>query len=1219
MSHKAMNQVHARGCWTATLFYLLLLAVIRIDPVQAGEFSVQLYDRSSPIPQSPDLAANDWQWLRDKGELVLAVAAPSNSPIEIICGEDCYEGITADVLGALGRQLHVPVRVVRYQDRAAALSALMDGRVDLVGGANAFEQQARGVRLSERYLDSAPVLYVRSADKRGMPSSLADMRIAMAQDYLPADMLRQQYPRARLVTFASAEKAMAELAFGEADIYLGDAVSSNYLVNLSYFSYVSLHDRLAVDEMGFSFALHPDATRLQGIIDVALKQVRERHEAELLKRWSGGGASVSLSKVRLSPAEQRWLKSHGTVRFVVSNDTAPLSYFDADGRFSGSTADLLKAVTARTGLVFDPVRVPRLEGQIRALQEHDADITMLVPTQTRERMLRFSAPLTQTAFGIVSRSDSAGLTDIGQLRGKRIALPVDHALRELMLPLGGYEFVDSETVAAAMEMVLAGKADATVALLPMAQYYVATLHDGKLKVSGTLENTPARLAFVTRREDAELAGIVEKALRDIPPDEVDVFQNRWRPRADVGSAIWTDYRGLIYRLAAAGMVILLLLAGWNLHVRSQNRRRRAAEEALGEQLNFMGSLINGTPHPIYVRDRAGRLLTCNANYLDAFGTTLEMVTGRTALEGVKIDRSEGAGFHDDYLWVMEHGKPLEVDRTLHVPGRTLSIYHWIHPYHDAQGQVRGVICGWIDVSDRQQLNEELRAARDAADQSSRAKTTFLATMSHEIRTPMSAVIGMLELALKNADQGRLDRAAIEVAYDSAQGMLELIGDILDVVRIESGHVSLSPRRANIRDLVESVARVFDGLARQKSLSLDLRIDSTVNRDVLVDPMRFKQVVSNLVGNAIKFTDSGSVRIDVDGDVADGVHLRVRMKVADTGIGIDCTEIERLFEPFMQVDHERSNRGGTGLGLPICKFLCELMGGEIAVSSVPGQGTVVCLELPFSMLPELPQSCAAAVPKVRQYPRLRILVVDDQSANRVLLEQQLRFFEQDVVCAGNGEEGLFEWRQGGVDVVITDCSMPMMNGYDMVRAIRREEERRGLSPCLIIGFTANAQPDERERCKAAGMDDCLFKPVSLANLSQLLLGVPVAHQKKDRGAPVHEIDVEGILLELTGGDADVRQALIAEARRSYHNDLRELGKLAAAGEPRGLGNLFHRIKGGARIFNAQSVVEACERAEALCRQRPFQCEAAIVAAERVADELGKLLEHLPDHGHPAEVG
>ncbi len=1195
-------------------FALLAWASTSIAAVRAGDIAtLRLIDRSSPIREAPALSNADWQWLRDKGELVLGVAMPSHSPMEIVCGEDCYEGITADVFGAVGRQLHVGLRVVRYEDRAAALDALLAGEVDMVGSANVFEQQARDVLLSQRYLESAPALYVRGSEARQIPPQLDGLRIAMAQDYLPIDLVRTRFPRAKLMTFSTGEQALSELAFGAADLYLGDEVSSNYLFNLSYFSYVRLESRLPDAGAGFAFALHPGGSRLRSILDVALAQIRERHEVELLKRWSGGGVSLSPAKLALTPSEQRWLNQHHSVRFVVSNDTAPMSYFDAEGRFSGITADLLKAVTARTGLDFELIRVPRVAAQMRALAEDEADITMLVPTEQRERDLRFSGALTQTAYGIVTRTTSPGLTSGDQLRGKRIALPVEHALRELLVPTADYEFIDAETIAEAMDMVAAGKADATVALLPLAQYYVTTLHDGRLKVSGMLENLPARLAFATRKQDIELASIIDKAMRSIPPDEVDMFQNRWRPRADVGAARWTDYRGLIYRISGGGLGILLLLAGWNLHVRSQNRRRRAVETALGDQLTFMESLINGTPHPIYVRDRAARLLTCNANYLDAFGTTLETVVGKTALEGVKIDRGEGAGFHDDYLWVMEHGKPLEVDRTLHVPGRTLSIYHWIHPYRDAQGIVRGVICGWIDVSDRRQLNEELRAALEAADQSSRAKTTFLATMSHEIRTPMSAVIGMLELALKNADQGRLDRAAIAVAYDSAQGLLELIGDILDVVRIESGHVSLSPRRANIRELVESVARVFDGLARQKSLTLDLRLDATVNRDVLVDPMRFKQILSNLVGNAIKFTDSGSIRIDVEGDISDGIHLQLRMKVADTGIGIQSQEVERLFEPFMQVDHERSARGGTGLGLPICKFLCELMGGEIAVSSVPGQGTVACLDIPFSMLPELPQTQDVVVQKAREYPRLRILVVDDQPANRALLEQQLRFFDQDVVCAGNGEEGLFAWRQGGVNVVITDCSMPMMNGYDMARAIRHEEQRYGLPRSVIVGFTANAQPEERERCRLAGMDDCLFKPVSLSTLSQLLLGLPVVQQREELFASAYQSDVEAILAELTGGDREVRMALLAEARRSYQVDLRELAALAESMDVEALSNVFHRIKGGARIFNAQPVVEACELAEALCKQQPVHTDAVRAGARQVAEELERLLAHLPDHG------
>ncbi|WP_029573935.1 sensor histidine kinase, partial [Pseudomonas syringae] len=190
--------------------------------------------------------------------------------------------------------------------------------------------------------------------------------------------------------------------------------------------------------------------------------------------------------------------------------------------------------------------------------------------------------------------------------------------------------------------------------------------------------------------------------------------------------------------------------------------------------------------------------------------------------------------------------------------RQLTIYHWILPFRDSLGEVQGIIGGWIDISERRQLIEDLQAAKEQADAASRAKSTFLATMSHEIRTPMNAVIGMLELALKRADHGELDRSAIEVAYSSANDLLDLIGDILDIARIESGRLSLNPERANLRRLVESVLRVFDGLAQQKDLELVLELDSRINADVLIDPLRFKQILSNLVSNAIKFTPMGRI-------------------------------------------------------------------------------------------------------------------------------------------------------------------------------------------------------------------------------------------------------------------------------------------------------------------------------------------------------------------------
>lgn len=238
-----------------------------------------------------------------------------------------------------------------------------------------------------------------------------------------------------------------------------------------------------------------------------------------------------------------------------------------------------------------------------------------------------------------------------------------------------------------------------------------------------------------------------------------------------------------------------------------------------------------------------------------------------------------------------------------------------------------MVAGWIDVSGRQQLLHELSEAKNAADAANRAKTTFLATMSHEIRTPLNAVIGMLELALKKAEQGVTDRFAIEVASGTAKDLLGLIGDILDISRIESGKLSLAPERANLLNIVESVTRVFEGVAKQKHLYLVVELDTYSDRDVWIDPLRFKQILSNLLSNAVKFTEEGSVWVKMRAEAAsDGKSIQITLRVEDSGIGISRQDQQILFNPFAQASNNpQSSYSGSGLGLMISRSLCEMMG------------------------------------------------------------------------------------------------------------------------------------------------------------------------------------------------------------------------------------------------------------------------------------------------------
>ncbi|MCU0213634.1 MULTISPECIES: ATP-binding protein [Pseudomonas] len=638
-------------------------------------------------------------------------------------------------------------------------------------------------------------------------------------------------------------------------------------------------------------------------------------------------------------------------------------------------------------------------------------------------------------------------------------------------------------------------------------------------------------------------------------------------------------------------------------MRRQIKQRQMAERALSDQYEFMRALVNETPHPIYVRDRNGLLQTCNDSYLQVFGVKREDVIGKSVMQINLENEAQARQYHADYLRVVAEGKPLILDRALHIHGQHLTIYHWILPYRDSVGKVQGIIGGWIDISERRQLFDDLRSAKDRADEANRAKSTFLATMSHEIRTPMNAVIGMLELTLKRADHGHLDRPAIEVAYNSAKDLLELIGDILDIARIESGRLSLAPERVNLRELIESVVRVFDGLARQKSLNLLLEFNPGVEeRDVQIDPLRFKQVLSNLVSNAIKFTEQGEVKIRVDiQTTGEPQQIEMKLVVEDTGIGISRDDQQRLFEPFSQADNSgHLARSGAGLGLVICRSLCEMMGGQLTLSSVPRVGTQVFVSLQMTSLPP-------AYPLIELKPAtqdaaavLNVLVVDDHPANRLLMCQQLGFLGHRFTAVQHGAAGFQAWRQEHFDLIIADCNMPIMNGYELARSIREHEQREDITPCIILGFTANAQPEEKQRCRDAGMNDCLFKPISLTTLERHLAEITPL-------SPGRIFDLDS-LNTLTGGDPLLSQRLLEELLSSSRRDREELMAMLGQGTLQDLVDQAHKIKGAARIVQARTLAKQCEVLEQAGEAAdPVQVEIWIKAIEQAMLDLEHVLQ------------
>ena len=374
---------------------------------------------------------------------------------------------------------------------------------------------------------------------------------------------------------------------------------------------------------------------------------------------------------------------------------------------------------------------------------------------------------------------------------------------------------------------------------------------------------------------------------------------------------------------------------------------------------------------------------------------------------------------------------------------------------------------------------ELEQARRQAEMASQAKSQFLAVTSHELRTPMNGILGAADL-LASTPLSATQQRYVHTVHHSATTLLALIDDVLDLSRIEAGRLALRPASVDLRTLAAEALELVAMAGRDKPVTLSHAVSPELPARVTADPLRLRQLLVNLLHNALKFTDRGSVRLELQLAQRDGDDLLLRISVRDTGIGIAEDQLESIFAAFTQVDGSSTRRhGGSGLGLAIVKQLVDLMGGRVQVRSRLGEGSHFRVELPLAAAAE-PASPPPAIEALdEQGPT--VLVAEDDPVNQMVVQEMLRLLGCEVDVVGDGEAAVQAVRQRGYELVFMDCHMPLMDGYEAARRIREDEPLLGRR-CTLIALTADALDSDRQRCLDAGMDDFMTKPVSSAQLS-----------------------------------------------------------------------------------------------------------------------------------------
>ncbi|HUP87341.1 MAG TPA: response regulator [Acidimicrobiales bacterium] len=515
------------------------------------------------------------------------------------------------------------------------------------------------------------------------------------------------------------------------------------------------------------------------------------------------------------------------------------------------------------------------------------------------------------------------------------------------------------------------------------------------------------------------------------------------------------------------------------------RRALAAREAIAAR-SHLAAIVESSRDAILSKTLSGEVVSWNRGAEMLYGYTSTEMVGTSAGRLIPPDRPQEM---HSILGQIRAGEIIEQLETVrvrkdatHVPVRLT-----VSPIRDAAGTVVGASTIAHDITEQKQLEMELNAARDEATEASRLKSEFLATMSHEIRTPLNGVVGMIGL-LVDSDLDAEQRRYADTAGRSAEALMSVLNDILDFSKIEAGRLDLESIAFDLRNVLDDVAEILAERAQAKGLELVSYTTPDVPDVVAGDPGRLRQVLLNLVSNAIKFTDAGEVVVRATRVEESATRVCVRVAVSDTGVGIDPARLSALFEPFTQADASTTRRyGGTGLGLAISARLAEMMGGDLRAEAVPGGGSTFSFTLALAKVTETAPAPAAPTPR-SDLRGLRVLIVDDNATNRTILEHQVASWGMTSVSADSGEAALDildETSDGGFDVALLDLDMPGLDGLELAARIRSEPTTAAL-PLVLL--TSAAVRGTAEAARRAGIQAYLPKPVRQSQLFEALATV-----------------------------------------------------------------------------------------------------------------------------------
>ncbi len=685
-------------------------------------------------------------------------------------------------------------------------------------------------------------------------------------------------------------------------------------------------------------------------------------------------------------------------------------------------------------------------------------------------------------------------------------------------------------------------------------------------------------------------------------------------------------------------LITFLLTAWLLRW-SYNTRLRLEVEKLTRQSRqkevLLNTVIENMPVALFVKDALDsyRYAIWNSAAARLFGIEAEYILGKTDHEIFPKAEADSFQAIDENVMLSSRVVDIAVERVT-TKGRTWISHTVKAPIYDEEGNPRLLLGMAENITERTKAEEKMReysaslemhqraltVAKANAEAANIAKSEFLANMSHELRTPLNSILGMLRM-LKETGLDDSQRELTRVVSTASVSLLEIVNDILDLSKIEANEMTFEYIGMDLNQILSGVMDCIRPIAQEKKLALTQKIDDFPY--VLGDPTRFRQIVTNLVGNAVKYTPSGSIRLHASYTMLDSESLLLHCEVTDTGIGISKDKQASVFAKFTQADNSTTRRfGGTGLGLAITKQLIKLMGGFISVKSAPGIGSTFWFRIPFRATAEVDEDlkvtqrlhqCGILAPE-----KIRVLVAEDHPLNQQFVIRIMeKFGITHYLIVENGQKALEAWKRSPWDLILMDCHMPEKNGYETTKDIRMAEQKNNVTnPIPIIAMTANAMMGDREKCLRAGMDDYVSKPVDRDELKNILgqwIRFPAENKDIPLSAtpapppvltPTFAFDFSAIR-EYSNGDPQMEKRLVRIFTEQSDENIQVLDRQCTAGENKAWCEAAHMLKGGSAGIGAIGLSALAEKAQ---HMKDATAEERQALLTQIASEYHQLKRH-----------